>query len=1006
VLAYNPGVSLTGRTLSHYRIGEEISRGGMGVVYRATDTRLDRDVALKVLPADLVADAERRQRFMQEARAASALGHPNIAVIHDVGEEDGVSFIAMELVRGGKLSAAIEAKSLGTARVLEIAAEIAEALARAHTQGIVHRDLKPANVMLTEDGHAKVIDFGLAKLIAPLSGQTSANTFAAQAVTDPNLVMGTVSYMSPEQARGGTIDHRTDIFSFGIVLYEMLAGVPPFSGPSSVETLHAIIHAAPLPLPAVKTTLASDVAGELRRIVDKCLEKDPESRYQGMKDLVVDLRAARRRLDSGATAVAATPVVAPPPTRPRWRLPALAVVAVAAIAAAAWFLRPPGNVAPAGEGGKPTVAILPFENNTGSEQLNWLRTGLTDMMVTDLSQSPNVEVLSTDRLVQILDSMQRLDDKVISFETVQELARRAGVQTVLVGSYVKAGDVIRINAKLQDAATGRIISSERVDAVNEAALFPTIDDLTRRIKARFVSGSGNPLTGLLTSPTAASDSPIVTDRDLKDVTTSSIEAYRYYADAIDLHYRARWVQALPLMQKAVEVDPTFALAHAKLAVMYANLNNQKQRQDAAKRALDLSERLTPRERLYIEGVYYSTRPETLARAIDAYRRNTELYPLHTPSRNNLAVIYMNLQRFDDAIAEYETLLRQGYDFQAAAMTIAWCHIADGNPERAVEVIRQQIERHPASEVGYSTLGTAFISLDRLDEARAVLEKAEALSPEIPAAPRGRAAIAMLREDWTSAERQARQMLAFKTPGPQNIGRNLLAYTLLYQGRSREALEHLRDARNLSAELLIDLGRADEALGRVTDGGEEVGQGTGFGVTLLRALAHSRLGQAADAAKAVESLSQMAAITPSDRDRRTVHMVNGRLALDRRETARAIEELSKAEGLLPPGPTNATGPGTPRQAHIPIWFNLGRAYLEAGQLAPAAERFRRIANGRFVRLFMPLEYVRSLYYVAQIAEKQGDRTAARDYYSRFLRHWKDGDIDRDKVAEATRKLASL
>jgi tetratricopeptide (TPR) repeat protein len=859
--------------------------------------------------------------------------------------------------------------------------------------------------MLTEDGHAKVIDFGLAKLIAPLSGQTSANTFAAQAVTDPNLVMGTVSYMSPEQARGGTIDHRSDIFSFGIVLYEMLAGAPPFSGPSSVETLHAILHAAPTPLPALRTTLAADLAAELQRILDKCLEKDPESRYQGMKDLVVDLRAARRRLDSGATAVTAVPVLESTAARPRWPMAAVAAASVAALVAAVWLLRAPGGVTSSGEaGGKPTVAILPFENNTGSPQMDWLRTGLTDMMVTDLSQSPNVEVLSTDRLVQILESMQRLDDKVISFETVQELARRAGVETVLVGSYVKAGDVIRINTKLQDAATGRIISSERVDAPNEAALFPTIDDLTRRIKARFTASSGNPLTGLLRSP-AAADSPIILDRDLKDVTTSSVEAYRYYADAIDLHYRARYAQALPLMQKAVEIDPNFALAHAKLAVLHSNLGNAKLRREHGQRALELSERLTARERLYVEGVHYSAQPETLARAIDAYRRNTELHPLHTASRNNLAVLYNGLQRYDEAIAEYTTLVGQGFEFQGMVQTLAAAYLATGQADRALEVVREAVDRQPASEFAHGALGNVLLSLGQLDEARAALDKAESLSPGYPMATRGRAALAMLREDWVVAEREARPLLASTNTGPRNLGRNIMAHVSLYRGRSREALELLKDARNLSAELLIDLGQPAEALKRVTgSGGEEAGQDGGFGVTLIRALAHSKLGQTAEATNAVAALSRMAAITPSDRDRRTVHSVNGSLALDRRDYARAVEELSKAESMLPRGVISAFG--TPRPANIRIWFSIGRAHFEAGQFAPATERFRKIVDGQSTRLFTPLEYVRSLYYLAQIAERQGDRAAARDHYARFLRYWMDGDVDRDKVAEATRKIASL
>jgi serine/threonine protein kinase len=240
--------SLVGRTLSHYDIIEEISRGGMGVVYRARDTRLDRVVALKVLPPDLVANADRKQRFVQEARAASALEHPHIAVIHEIDEVDGVSFIAMELVRGEKLSDLVAPGGLAPTRALEIAVEIAEGLVRAHDKGIVHRDLKPANVMLTEDGHAKIIDFGLAKLVAPLSGDSSGETFL-KTHSDPGTALGTVSYMSPEQARGGKVDHRSDIFSFGILVHELLAGRPPFRGHSSLDTLHAILHDVPPPLP-------------------------------------------------------------------------------------------------------------------------------------------------------------------------------------------------------------------------------------------------------------------------------------------------------------------------------------------------------------------------------------------------------------------------------------------------------------------------------------------------------------------------------------------------------------------------------------------------------------------------------------------------------------------------------------------------------------------------------------------------------------------------------------
>ena len=503
---------MVGRPLSHYKILDEISRGGMGVVYRAVDTKLNREVAFKVLPADLISDPERKRRFLQEAQAAASLEHPHIATIYEVDEAEGVTFMVMELIGGDKLKDVIEHENLSLARVLDLSVEVAEGLARAHDKGIVHRDLKPANVMLTEDGHAKIIDFGLAKLVEPLGRDDEEAQTALRKETDPGIIMGTVAYMSPEQARGAKVDHRSDIFAFGIVLYEMLAGKPPFQGASGTDTLSSILRDPAPSLPTQGAEMSAELAADLQRIIEKCLAKEPNERYQGMKDVAVDLRTARRRLESGAVSGSVSgvsgPVAAQPPSK-RWLWVGAAAGVGLLVAVLALFLRPSSRAPATVSSEKPSVAVLYFENNTGDPSLDWLRTALTNMLVTDLAQSPDVEVLGTDSLYQILEEMNRLDDRVTSLEVVQEVAERAGVSTVLLGNFVKAGETIRINVRLQEAATGRVITSEKVEGVGEDSIFPMVDDLTRRIKSKF------------NIPRTAD---AVSDQNVADVTTSSVEA--------------------------------------------------------------------------------------------------------------------------------------------------------------------------------------------------------------------------------------------------------------------------------------------------------------------------------------------------------------------------------------------------------------------------------------------------------------------------------------------------
>jgi tetratricopeptide (TPR) repeat protein/TolB-like protein/predicted Ser/Thr protein kinase len=1016
------------RTLSHYRIVGELNRGGMGIVYRAVDLRLNREVALKVLPDDLVADPDRRRRFVREAQAASALEHPHIAVIHEIDEADGVTFIAMEMVRGEPLSDVLARRSLPTVRSLDLAIEVAEGLARAHDTGIVHRDIKPANIMVSDDGHAKIIDFGLAKLIEPERGYLETAETRSQQATGPGAVLGTAGYMSPEQVSGERVDGRSDVFSFGVMLYEMLAGRLPFHGRTTVETLHAILN-EPVPrLPDLGTGVSPDTVGEIERIVEKCLAKEPGERYQGMHDLTVDLRVVRRRLESRTTgahvpASSAVRDVAPgaPIATGSWRGPRKAwlvgVPLAALIVAAAIFLlvreRGPRETV-LGAGGKPSVAVLYFENNTGDASLDWMRAGLTDMLVTDLSQTPDVEVLSTDRLYRILRELRHADDRVISADVVQEVARRAGAGTVLLGSFVKAGETIRINAKLQEAQTSRIMTAERVDGTGQASLFAMVDELTQRIKARIRPEVAEVRGPLLRTPGDDRQAPL--DRGLKDITSASIEAYRYYAEAVELHQRYKEREAVPLLQKALEVDPDFAMAQARLAIIYGNLNRPRESDEAARRALEHADRLTERERLYIEGVYYSrsSRPEMVERAMAAYKKAVELYPDYESARQNLALLAVNLGRDDEAIAELEELRRRGGTFPPTFSGLAAAYIRQGDFEKARAVDEEFLQRFPDNGAGYVSYGALLVVTGKLDDAMQAYRKAEESGALgiAQAATYGQFAVALLQERWADADATAQKMTALTEPYGKLVGWVSRAQIPLYGGRSSAALGIVQAAERsvprqwspqmtgYAATLLLSLGQRGRALSAAEQARRESkGDPFEWQAAAMVATTQAQMGQAAAAEKSLRELREAAGSRPGPALRRLADAVSGEAALARGDTRAAIEMLEKLQSELPahalPGPPTL---------HVRVWDALGRAYLAAGNRPKAGEWLRRINESTVERVYYPAEFVRSFYMLGQLAEQAGQRDKAVDYYRRFLHYWKDGDLDREHVAVAESRMA--
>ncbi|MFQ5742896.1 MAG: protein kinase, partial [Acidobacteriota bacterium] len=937
---------MIGKTLNHYKILRAIGSGGMGEVYAAEDTKLHRQVALKILPPELAGDPQRRERFEREAQAVAALNHPNIVTIHSVEEAIGVEdapamggqgaaasgfgdfgsgtkptgsvhFITMELVEGRTLSELIPKHGMALEKFFDVAVPAVDAVAAAHQQGIAHRDLKPSNIMISDEGRVKVLDFGLAKLVDEGAAADQPTQVASEHLTGEGQVLGTAAYMSPEQAEGKLIDHRSDLFSLGIILYEMSTGERPFTGETQVSLVTSILRDTPPSITEIKQTLPR----HLGRIIGHCLEKEPLRRYQSAIDLRNDLEGLRGEVESGEVLTSGiSPPLAPPRARRRWWAYAAAMVILAAFIGYRQ-LRPDRAssattaAVPAAEEA-PSLAVLYFDNLSNDPALDWLRSGLTDMLVTDLSQSPDIRVLGTDRVYEILEQMGRLEESTTSSAAVREVAERARVSTVLLGSFMRAGEAIRINVRLQDAASGRVLTSESVEGAGEANLFAMVDDLTEHIRAKLD----------VAEPTEAA-----WRMDLEDVTTSSVQAYRYYVEGMVVHEQGNDVEAIPLLEKAVETDPQFAMALAKLSVMHSNNGDLQRAEEYGRQAVDLVERLTSRERYYIEGLYYSLREETVPRAIEAYKKAVELFPDHTSARNNLALQYIVLERYDEAIPYLEELGRQGMSFPGSYSNLAEAYSAQGEFDKGEQALRSYLDRFPDSGAGYFNLAVYLTRWGRLEPAAAALRQAESLDADYPWLPVARYEWNLLAERRQEAEEEADAMLASESPPVVQVGAITKAEALLYRGRLEDAIGVLRqraqalpehsllraDLYNIACGFLLQAGDAERAL-RQAELAQRHGERYDAEIEAIAraAVALASLGRGAEAETRAEEYRRRLAARPGKGAERTLHRFEGTLALASDETDRALEQLHQADALLP-AHSPSGGPGL--SDHAPIWF---------------------------------------------------------------------------------------